>query len=170
MIAKSGGSRTNLYSWFGNKEGLFAAVVAALCEDVLENFRRASRADESPEETLEKIGVDLVKVILSEKVIALYRLVVGESARFPNVAGVFYDSGPAEAYKIISNLLQRWKDEDRVAVDDPEITARLLVEMMVGDLQLLALCKQEPRPSEAQVRNQVRVATSIVLRGLSNER
>nr|WP_280043235.1 helix-turn-helix domain-containing protein [Pseudomonas sp. Hg5Tf]MDH2561210.1 helix-turn-helix domain containing protein [Pseudomonas sp. Hg5Tf] len=35
IIARIGGSKRTLYAYFGGKEGLFAAIVAQLCEDIV---------------------------------------------------------------------------------------------------------------------------------------
>src|ERR1700693_6111558 len=38
IVRAVGGSKTNIYNHFGNKEGLFVVIVKGLCEDLLASF------------------------------------------------------------------------------------------------------------------------------------
>ncbi len=89
-----GGSKTTLWSYFPSKEELFAAVV----DDIVESYGDALQVDLSLGDdvvpVLRRFAGVLVNTLMSEPLLALYRLVVGEAQRFPHLAETFYERGP----------------------------------------------------------------------------
>lgn len=94
-IASSvGGSKTTLWSYFPSKEELFAAVV----DDIVESYGDALQVDlplcDDVVPVLRRFAGVLVNTLMSEPLLALYRLVVGEAQRFPHLSETFYERGP----------------------------------------------------------------------------
>ena len=145
ILARSGGSRRNIYEWFGNKDALFAAVVEHLCDDLLISMSAHELNSDDPEETLRKFGRVFVKTLVSPPVIALYRLVIAESYRFPELSRVFYDAAPGAVISQMANFLTLCNDRGTLKVENPDLTARILVEMMKGDLHLKAVIDPHAR-------------------------
>lgn len=94
VLRAAGGSKTNIYGFFGGKEGLFIAAVEQMCRDL--QTRLSSRDVEALPlaEGLASIGRDLAALLLEPHHLALYRLVIGETARFPALGLVWYANGP----------------------------------------------------------------------------
>lgn len=94
IAAKVGGSKTTLWSYFPSKEDLFAAVV----DDLVANYGEALVVDLPLEEPVAKVlhqfAHVLMTTLIATPLLSLYRLVVGEAERFPQLAETFYDRGP----------------------------------------------------------------------------
>lgn len=94
IAARVGGSKTTLWSYFPSKEDLFAAVV----DDIVGQYGAALQVD-LPRDgdvvtVLRGFATVLMSTLLSDPILSLYQLVVGESRRFPHLAQTFYDRAP----------------------------------------------------------------------------
>ncbi len=83
IVRAAGGSKTNVYAFYGGKEGLFLAAVEARCRHLQERLGARDLAGLGLEEGLRALGRDLVALLMEPEHLALYRLVIGGTARFP---------------------------------------------------------------------------------------
>jgi len=94
IASKVGGSKTTLWSYFPSKEALFEAVV----DDIVEHYGTALQIDlpldEDVVSVLRRFANTLIGTLMSDPLLALYQLVVGEARRFPHLAETFYERGP----------------------------------------------------------------------------
>ena len=151
VIRRSGGSRATIYQTFGDKEGLFAAIVADLCEGI------AAPLDISkgkPREVLLSLARAYMAVLMAPENLGLYRLVVAEGRRFPQLAEGVFAAGPQALTRRLGGLL------------GSELKARIFLEMVKGDLHTRALFGLKP-PSPREVDATVREAVRIFCDGLA---
>jgi TetR/AcrR family transcriptional regulator, mexJK operon transcriptional repressor len=165
VIARAGGSRATIYQQFGSKEGLFAAIIAEICADMVAPLEGAERDDE-PSRVLLSVGRSYMSALMEPTSLALYRVLIGEGERFPAFGAAVLRSGPAVAADTLATYLARWHAEGRVAVENPSVAARQFLQMVKGDLHLRALLRQDP-PSEAEIEHCVTSAVRVFFRGLS---
>jgi AcrR family transcriptional regulator len=89
-----GGSKTTLWTYFPQKEDLFSAVV----DDIVVQYGQALSIElplnEDVMTVLRRFATVLMDTLLSEPIIALYRLVTSEAERFPHLAELFHARGP----------------------------------------------------------------------------
>jgi AcrR family transcriptional regulator len=102
VVRRAGGSLATLYAQFGNKEGLFFAVV----QEQHERFMRAMTPDAvdhlSLEEGLKAIGVRYVSALLERDNLAFYRIMLGEARKFPEQMQRYMSTGGAD--KVLDTL------------------------------------------------------------------
>ena len=123
VVRRAGGSLATLYAQFGNKEGLFFAVL----QDQHERFSRAMTpecVDHLPlEEGLQAIGERYVRALLARENISFYRIIIGEARKFPEqMRRYFSTAGADRVTSVLANFL-RARD---VMVEDAEYGASLL--------------------------------------------
>jgi AcrR family transcriptional regulator len=94
IASKVGGSKTTLWSYFPSKEDLFAAVVDDIAETYGDILRIDLPADAPVPQVLRHFAEVLTGTLMSDPMLALYQLVVGEARRFPHLAETFYERGP----------------------------------------------------------------------------
>jgi TetR/AcrR family transcriptional repressor of mexJK operon len=95
MVAKhSGVSKQTVYSHFNNKEALFLAVIEDKCEEYQLDDRHLEVADNNLLQVLRERGLQIVKLLHDDQVIAIYRVIIGEVNNNPRVAELFYQAGP----------------------------------------------------------------------------
>ncbi len=141
VIARAGGSKTNVYGFFGGKEGLFLAVVEELCREIQLPLR-ALRLEEVPlREGLARLAATLLDTLLVPRHLGIYRLVIGDPGRFPALGPLWYAEGPQATRAIVERLVRT-----RLAAGDPaaeaiarrglcpEVFARQFHDMVVYDL------------------------------------
>ncbi len=166
VIERVGGSRRNVYEQFGNKEGLFAAVVTHVCASLLDELASADLKDKDPAEALALIGETFLEVLLRPSMLAFYRVIVGESARFPEFGQLFFRSGPEVAYERLSEYLTAQAVKGRLSIEDPGLTAKLFLEMVKSDLHLWAILDPAVAVTKNEIRLRVTLAVQIVLNGI----
>ena len=126
-------SKRTFYHRFEDKAALFAAVV----HRIIKRLRPAAGipliqgADLA--EVLERLATLILRAALSAQAIALHRLIVAESARFPELAEVLAREGATEeAIALIAGALEREVKAGRLAQDDPVFAARQFLQMVVA--------------------------------------
>jgi TetR/AcrR family transcriptional repressor of mexJK operon len=125
-------SKTTLYARFPSKEALFAATIHAECERRGMQFRAEDFDDLPVEEALCRIGRRFVDLIWSPEAVRVHQLVVGDAARFPEVARIFFESGPTKGRAAVVTYLRRAHDRGRLRVPDPTFAAKELLAMLQG--------------------------------------
>ena len=96
LIARVGGSRRNIYSNFGGKEGLFVEVVKHLCAELAEPLWKLNIPEHNMHEALSLFAKHLLDVVLQPRALALHRLMIAEGHRFPQVAQAIHAAGHAQ--------------------------------------------------------------------------
>jgi TetR/AcrR family transcriptional repressor of mexJK operon len=165
IIAISGGSRATVYEEFGSKEGLFAALIAS----ILEQMRLPEIPDGPPAEVLREAGLSYMAQLMDPEALALYRVVLGESSHIRQLGPAIFEAGPRAAGEALAERLRAWTRNGELNVDDPERAAALFLAMVEGDLHRAAVL-WSGAPSVEQVANHVDAAVELFLEGVRRER
>ena len=166
-IAKCAGmSKKTLYRLFDTKESLFAAVIAARRE-ALKNVIEAECCGDarSPEMVLGHFLGRVARFVLAYRQSALYRLVIAESQRAPELACAFYREGPSKARLALIQWLEQRHEEKSLFVPDPDTSASMLFSMVIGELQMRLLIGDMREPDEATIDERVEKAVALFLNG-----
>ena len=136
IVRAAGVSKATLYSYFPDKRLLFLEVAKIECQ-------AQSKAAASSIETLGDIREALttaagrmVRFFTSPVGMQVYRIVVGESQRFPEVGREFYDSGPAVVREILRDMLQKGMDDGKLKIDDLDLATDQFPELCKAGIHL----------------------------------
>jgi TetR/AcrR family transcriptional repressor of mexJK operon len=144
VAAGAGVSKATVYAHFESKDQLFAAVIRRRCE------RSAAFAPPPPDAdartTLIGVGRRLMDLLLSPEALAMYRVVVAESVRQPELAQAFYESGPGAGKAQIAEVMADLVRRGVLAVPDPWEAADQFVGMLRTDYFMRVLLGLPPRP------------------------
>jgi len=83
--------------------------------------------------------------------LTMYRIVVAEVPRFPELGRIFYDSGPTVMIDRIAAVLRRATERGVLKVRDPRIAAIQFISLVRGELHLtrvLGLKKTSKNPAD----------------------
>jgi len=160
VLALSGGSRATVYEEFGDKEGLFAALVAA----VLDDMSLPAIADGPPDEVLRALGHSYLEQLLDPEALALYRVVLGESAHMRQLGPAIFRAGPQAAIAALTVRFDAWAARGELALDDSRCAATLFLAMVEGDLHRAAIMWQRS-PTAEEIAVTVDAAVTLFLRG-----
>jgi TetR/AcrR family transcriptional regulator, mexJK operon transcriptional repressor len=132
VAARAGISKRTLYHRFEDKAALFAAVV----HEIIAQIRPAAGAlpveGASLRDVLRHLAGMILHAALAPRAIALHRLVMAESGRFPDLArAVHGDDSTREATTFIGGLLAQETRDSRPSAVDEAFGAEQFVFMVV---------------------------------------
>lgn len=138
-IAKSGGvAKRTLYARFNGKPALFRAVLERLMT------RWMSVAGDWPDAGNLKAALTaaadrILAVALTPEAIALHRLVIAESGRFPELPLILHEAGAGEGTTRIAALLDRAIEKHELAAMDTTFAAEQFLHLLLAGPQRRAL-------------------------------
>ena len=165
VIARVGGSKRAIYSHFGGKEDLFAAMIADLSEQALVAIEPEERAGDDGRHGLIRARA-IMGILMDPRTIALYRVVIAESGRMPGLAETFLQSGPGRATESLARLLRHYSRAGLVDVANPREAAEHFIGMLRDESHLeVVLGVRKPLGERAQ-RARVERVVDIFLDGV----
>ncbi|MBD2624946.1 TetR/AcrR family transcriptional regulator [Trichormus variabilis] len=132
VTAAAGVSKTTVYSYFQDKEGLFTALIEKLAQkNYLEIFNPQDPqflAGE-PEIVLRRIANNIFNNIgCSQELLSLVRLIIAESGRFPSLAQVFVRNVDKTSLDVIT---QYFAAHPELQLPDAPVAARVFLGTLV---------------------------------------
>jgi len=122
----AGVSKQTIYTYFSNKEALFAAMASALsneASDRVQNSVAEFGEDDDLEGYLVGYAVRQLEVVLTPRILQLRRLVIGEVGRFPELGAALYAGGPGRAIASLAATFERLADRGALSVHNPLLAA-----------------------------------------------
>ncbi len=133
-------SKRTFYHRFDGKPAVFAAVVHRIIERLRPPPEVPLLDGTDVQDTLQRLAAIILRAALSPQAIALHRLIVAESARFPNLAAIVAQEGSTEeAIRLIAGLLKRETRTGALSIDVPTFAARQFLHMVIALPQRRAL-------------------------------
>lgn len=166
IAACAGVSKRTIYKHFEGKEALFGLIIVQTSEQLKLTLDTSLQKGRDPRETLTELARDYLKLILSPQALDIYRLVISESARFPDLAKAFHSSGSARIATALAAYLDEWKASGAIRVNDTRIAADQFMGSCVGPLRLQALFNPKDVPNERQLEDWIHEAVERFLAGL----
>ena len=170
ILRQAGGSRTTLYEHFGDKEGLFRAVMERHCDRVLEEMSAMQAGEpaamaEALEENLFRVGLHIAGTLTMPETAAILRILVSEGGRIPDIARAFFQVGPEKTVRWLADGFRDLAEAGRLRIDDPEAAAHAFIGMMVGDLLTRRLILPDESVSMEELEHYVRQSVRLFLQG-----
>lgn len=160
IVRRVGGSKASLYSYFGSKENLFWEVLNQLSDRFMTELAVPAGADADLEGTLAAIGRRFLAIFLDPKRCRLFRTMIAESARFPELSRAFFERG-SRARQAVAAYLGKQAAAGRIVCADPEMAASQFLELVKGPPHSRVLLSLAPFPPgfdpEAHVAGAVRL-------------
>jgi TetR/AcrR family transcriptional regulator, mexJK operon transcriptional repressor len=163
IAAEAGVSKQTVYSHFGAKDALFAAIVEGKCDDLMAPMRLPEAPGDGPAKVLADLARRFVATVFAEPNMALFRVVIAESGRFPELAQAFYRTGPVTAVGNLAGYLTGLDRKRVLTVRDATASARLFFAMLRGDLYIRRLLDLTPEPAAAELEAVVEQAVAAFL-------
>lgn len=108
-----GGSKTTLWAYFASKEELFAAVIDMQVEIFSQEVDEVLTGQTFSLRALRGACLRSIGFLLRENSVLLYRLVMSEGERFPEIKKMFYERGPAKLQACLARFFAtRFSEED----------------------------------------------------------
>ncbi|MFD1949712.1 TetR/AcrR family transcriptional regulator [Sphingomonas arantia] len=120
LLKTLGGSKATLWSYFRSKEELFAAVIEDLTSAFSAELEGGLQKPADLERTLSVFCACFMETTALPDTVAAWRLIVGESGRFPELGRIFYEQAAMRIETALANYLRdqvaagRLRDENTV--------------------------------------------------------
>ena len=167
IVAESGVSKRTLYAHFPSKEALFGAIVRDVCDELLTPLRQPRIDDATPRETLIALGRTFLDVILSPKALSLYRVVVAEAPRFPELGRLFFEAGHSSAAALLADYIERMIDRGAFRPVDSRHAAEAFYAVMCGFIHDRKLLQMDGGSDTAAIEAHLTLITDLFLDGLT---
>jgi TetR/AcrR family transcriptional repressor of mexJK operon len=150
LAKEAGVSKATLYAHFTGKEALFSAIVQDRCNAIAAQGEEIASHAPSADGALREIGRLWMSFLLHPDSMAIHRIVIAESARFPDLARAFYAAGPATGRAWLSRRMAEEQRRGRLRADaDPAVAADHLMGMLRGELYLRTVLGGPPPEASA---------------------
>ncbi len=154
-------SKPTLYQYFGDKEGLFAAVLdkgrAQIVAPLVEG-------EGTLVDRLWRFSWTYAEFVLRPDMLSLARLILGEAGRRPESAIKYHQSGPARAYEGLVDFVTAADAAGELSVENARLAANDLWSLILSGPRDHYLHYVDERPSDAELTAAIAHGLGLFLR------
>lgn len=164
IAARIGGSKATLYNYFTSKEEILLAVLLAHGERHARDIFGLLLANRSGslETNMIRFGTAYLKLVTSDRIIALLRLVIAENVRGA-IGRQFYEAGQENAWSKVESLFAAEIEKGTLRKADPRIMAEHLKGLYSFDL-FRCLVAGTPQLTDEEAQRGAQAVTDMFLR------
>jgi AcrR family transcriptional regulator len=148
-------SKETLYSWFGDKRGLFEELIRRQAEGVGEALSASlERGAEEPAVVLRAFAVELLRLLLGERAVVINRAAISEAGADPTFARILTAGGRSSIVPKLESYLEGQRSRGRLdfgPFGDASAAAEALIGLTIGDRQVRRLLGTLPMPEPEQI-------------------
>ncbi len=160
---KAGVAKRFIYARYADKAELFVAAIGRFVEERLSPLLNVEVPEIPAETGLYEFGRKLLGLALTPLPLSIYRALVIEASRFPNLARLFIERNRERALGGLMHVLSTYAQRGEVELEDPQMMAEHFFILVVGIPQRFALIGI--REDEAQADRRLRAAIRLFLEG-----
>lgn len=132
VVARAGVSRATLYSNFGDKGELLAAVIADEAERIVTKDWTHDNIDQPVERTLIRFGEGLLRFVAETDTMAFERLIAQAALAEPVYGTRFFAAGPGRIRGIVTAIIRAGQQRGELEPCDAEQAANDLLGLWQG--------------------------------------
>lgn len=157
-----------LYSYFKGKDELFTSLIAAYQNRSLEETFRGLNKAADLRENLETLARNYLDRVREPENLALLRVVVGASAKLPNLGRAFYETGMQPPVERLAQYLKDQASPGGTGAWDAELAAVQFFAFLRASVAIPMLIAHQPSPPPQRCSEIVAHAVGTVLRDLGH--
>jgi TetR/AcrR family transcriptional repressor of mexJK operon len=165
IAARAEVSKATIYNHFHDKKDLFLACIR---EHTREKREALASLLGSPsghvEQDLQRFGETLMRFLTTRDALALRRIILADTDRFPELGQALFDEGPLAMRHRLAAYLQLQSDAGALRLEDVHLAAHQFILLCQGDLYLPVEYGILRDPPEERIRETVQGAVRTFLR------
>ncbi len=165
IVQLTGGSLATLYSQFGNKEGLFLAVLEECNARLAADLCPVADPSLALRAGLQRIGEHYLRRALSAESRRFFKMIVAASADFPAAAKECLRVGPNRVVETVADYLEKRAAKESVKFDDAHAAAIAFFALVRGPHQYRATLEDDYGLTDDEISDHVRYAVKVLLEG-----
>ncbi|WDR03038.1 TetR/AcrR family transcriptional regulator [Devosia algicola] len=140
-------SNETLYNWYGDKQGLFKALVSRNAAEVKALLEQELSAERDALVILGQIGPKLLGLLLGERAIALNRAAAADASG--ELGAALGEAGRDAVLPLLLQVLERAQSAGQLSFERSDQAVILYLNLLVGDLQIRRVIGTVPTPTAA---------------------
>jgi AcrR family transcriptional regulator len=146
-IAKAAkASNETLYNWYGDKTGLFAALVRRNAAEVKALLEDQIAAGGDAVDALARVGPVLLQLVTSDRAVALNRAAAADPTG--KLGRVLAAEGRETVAPLIAQVIAQGREQGRLAFDDLAMACETWLGLLIGDIQIRRVVGRMPQPGQ----------------------
>jgi len=162
----AGVSKRTVYTNFGSKQDLFAAVIRKRCADVVP--RAPDSVDmlgDHPEEVLVKLATSFLRNVFSHPQVELYQTIVAESRQFPEFGRIMFEGPIMQSQRIFDEFLRAQAGLGHLTFPDIDQAAAQLIAILKTNVHMQLLFNQPAATSDREIAKSAAASVHLFLHG-----
>jgi TetR/AcrR family transcriptional repressor of mexJK operon len=164
IAREAGVSKATLYAHFTDKASLFAAIISSECERKAQILWDDANDRDDMQGMLERMARAAIRFGTEAETLAIYRIVVGETGRFPELGRIFYETGPRRVLSRLAEYLREASEKGLLEISEPRLAAEQFIGMVRGAHYLRRLLRIEEEPDAPDAERIIESAVDVFLR------
>ena len=168
-VARGAGVSTKtLYRLIPNKAALFEAMITQRTDRFVAVVRLRACEGRDIEAALREALLACAELILDGEVIALQRMILGESDKFPDIAETFYHKAIRRTESTLASWLRAQAKRGLIAIDDAEAAAGMLLGMLAFQPQRAVMFGHAAVPGREDLERRAGACAKLFLQGCAS--
>ncbi len=156
-------SRQTIYNQFESKEALFGAIVDDLVDELLAPLATSTRGS-SIRQTLMAFAEHILEMMVRPKLVALHRLALTETGRFPDFGRAIYQAGALRCQETLADYLRDQAREGKLELPDPLVAAGHFLALTTRETEIKTLFGVESRLSSEEIHQRAKTGVGVFLK------
>ena len=166
IVKRAGGSLSTLYAQFGGKRGLFEAMIDSRVGQLTEQMQIELAAHAPLKEGLRRIGERFMTKLCEPESLDVFRLMVGQAKKFPDIADSFARLGPERVRMALTEYLCDRAKAGEIRIKNFDVAASVFFDLVRARIHFRALLDTTYRPTSVEIGETVERAVNVFLGGI----
>ena len=140
-------SNETLYNWYGDKQGLFQALVTRNGEEVKDHLVSELQTDHDALFILETLGPKLLTLLTGDRAVALNRAAAADNSG--ELGTTLSKAGREAVFPLLEKVLLRAREEGELDFEHAGEAVGLYLDLLIGDQQIRRVIGRLPSPSKS---------------------
>lgn len=145
IAKKARASNETLYNWYGDKQGLFQALVTRNAHEVKAHLESKLETDQDALSILETLGPKLLILLTGDRAVALNRAAAADNSG--ELGETLSKAGREAVFPLLEQVLLRAKADGQLTFQHPTEAVGLYLDLLIGDQQIRRVIGRLPSPS-----------------------
>jgi len=169
VARRAGVSTKTLYRLYPNKAAVFEAMVAERIEVFVSIVKLRACNGGDVEAALTEALTICADLMLDGEVIALQRVIAGDSDKFPDIAETFFHKAITPTQTALANWLRAQQKRGTIVLDDADTAAGMLLGMLAMQPLRATMFGHRPAPTKEERAARAATCAKLFLRGCGNQ-
>ena len=165
VAKRAGVSTKTLYRLIPNKAALFEGTLTNRMDRFVSVVRLRACDGSNIEAALREALLVCADLMLDSEVIALQRMLLAESDKFPEIAETFYKSAMQRTVATLGKWLRAQQQRGLIQLDDADAAAGMLLGMLAFEPQRAVMFGHKAAPTREELEMRARDCAVLFLQG-----